>query len=102
MFRTLHMSTATDGSLYLTGYLDSVGGAVVRNALEPLTHPIDGAGGAPVVPVLALLELGRQLREGQLQLVDALPDLEETISGVSVLRHHVEHAESLQKDVREV
>ena len=36
--RTLHMSTSDDGSLYLTGFLDSVGGAIVRNALEPLAR----------------------------------------------------------------
>jgi hypothetical protein len=36
--RTLHMSTADDGSLHLNGYLDPVGGAVLRNALEPLAR----------------------------------------------------------------
>jgi hypothetical protein len=36
--RALHMSTADDGSLYLTGFLDSVGGAVLRSALEPLAR----------------------------------------------------------------
>jgi Domain of unknown function (DUF222)/HNH endonuclease len=36
--RVLHMTTADDGSLYLTGFLDAVGGAIVRNALEPLAR----------------------------------------------------------------
>ena len=36
--RVLHMTTADDGTLYLTGFLDPVGGAIVRNALEPLAQ----------------------------------------------------------------
>src|SRR3989440_2632669 len=35
---TLHMSRGEDGSFFLTGMLDPVGGAVVRNALEPLAR----------------------------------------------------------------
>jgi len=34
----MHMSTADDGSLFLTGFLDPIGGAVVRSALEPLAR----------------------------------------------------------------
>lgn len=37
--RTLKMSTYEDGSLALEGWFDSVGGAVVRSALEPLAQP---------------------------------------------------------------
>ena len=37
--RSLKMSTCEDGSLMLEGWLDSVGGAVVRSALEPLAQP---------------------------------------------------------------
>jgi hypothetical protein len=37
--RYLKMSTSEDGSLMLEGWLDSVGGAVVRSALEPLAQP---------------------------------------------------------------
>jgi hypothetical protein len=37
--RSLKMSTSEDGSLMLEGWLDSVGGAVVRSALEPLALP---------------------------------------------------------------
>src|SRR6266700_3379633 len=36
--RTMHMSTADDGSLFFTGFLDPIGGAVVRSALEPLAR----------------------------------------------------------------
>ncbi len=36
---TLKMSTYEDGSLMLEGWLDSVSGAVVRSALEPLAQP---------------------------------------------------------------
>jgi hypothetical protein len=35
----LHMSSSSDGMLYLTGFFDSINGAVVRNALEPLARP---------------------------------------------------------------
>ena len=35
---TLHVSRGEDGSFFLTGMLDPVGGAVVRNALEPLAR----------------------------------------------------------------
>src|SRR5437870_7949500 len=34
----LHMNRGEDGSFFLTGFLDPVGGAVVRNALEPLAR----------------------------------------------------------------
>src|SRR5437016_5872193 len=37
--RSLRMSTAQDGCLLLSGVLDPVGGAAVRNALEPLAKP---------------------------------------------------------------
>src|ERR1700681_3967580 len=37
--RSLKMSTCEDGSLLLEGIFDSVGGAVVRSALEPLAQP---------------------------------------------------------------
>ena len=37
--RSLKMSTSEDGSLMLEGWLDSIGGAVVRSALEPLAQP---------------------------------------------------------------
>jgi hypothetical protein len=37
--RTLKMSTYEDGSLALEGWIDSVGAAVVRSALEPLAQP---------------------------------------------------------------
>ena len=36
---TLHMNRGEDGSFFLTGWLDPVGGASVRNALEPLARP---------------------------------------------------------------
>src|SRR5438874_717882 len=36
--RRLRLSTAEDGSLLISGILDPVGGAVVRNALEPLAR----------------------------------------------------------------
>src|SRR3989475_10409859 len=35
---TLHMNRGEDGSFFLTAMLDPVGGAVVRNALEPLAR----------------------------------------------------------------
>jgi hypothetical protein len=37
--RSLHLSTAEDGCLLISGVLDPVGGAVVRTALEPLARP---------------------------------------------------------------
>ena len=37
--RTLKMSTYEDGSLAIEGWIDSVGGAVVRSALEPRAQP---------------------------------------------------------------
>jgi hypothetical protein len=37
--RTLKMSTYEDGSLALEGWIDAVGAAVVRSALEPLAQP---------------------------------------------------------------
>src|SRR5438309_9677057 len=37
---TLHMNRRDDGSFFLTGFLDPVGGAVVRGALEPLARPL--------------------------------------------------------------
>ncbi len=37
--RHLKMSTYEDGSLALEGWIDAVGGAVVRSALEPLAQP---------------------------------------------------------------
>jgi Domain of unknown function (DUF222)/HNH endonuclease len=37
--RSLKMSTCEDGTLLIEGWLDSVGGAVVRSALEPLAQP---------------------------------------------------------------
>ena len=40
--RRLRLSTAEDGSLLISGILDPVGGAVVRNALEPLAR-VSGA-----------------------------------------------------------
>ena len=36
--RALHLSTSDDGTLYVTGFLDAVGGAALRNALEPLAR----------------------------------------------------------------
>src|SRR5437773_10360848 len=35
----LHMNRRDDGSFFLTAFLDPVGGAVVRSALEPLARP---------------------------------------------------------------
>jgi hypothetical protein len=37
--RQLRISTAEDGSLLISGILDPVGGAAVRNVLEPLARP---------------------------------------------------------------
>src|SRR6059036_3914518 len=37
--RSLNLSTAQDGCLLISGVLDPVGGAAVRNALEPLARP---------------------------------------------------------------
>jgi hypothetical protein len=37
--RSLHLSRGEDGSYILNGYLDTVGGAAVRTALEPLARP---------------------------------------------------------------
>jgi Domain of unknown function (DUF222)/HNH endonuclease len=37
--RSLKMNTCEDGTLLIEGWLDSVGGAVVRSALEPLAQP---------------------------------------------------------------
>ena len=37
--RSLRLSTAQDGCLLISGVLDPVGGAAVRNALEPLARP---------------------------------------------------------------
>src|SRR5213080_266903 len=36
----LHMNGRDDGSFFLTGFLDPVGGAVVRSALEPLARTL--------------------------------------------------------------
>src|SRR5437867_10180246 len=36
----LHMNRRDDGSFFLTGFLDPVGGAVVRSALEPLARTL--------------------------------------------------------------
>lgn len=37
--RSLALSTSQDGCLFINGVLDPVGGAAVRNALEPLARP---------------------------------------------------------------
>src|SRR5258708_40166661 len=40
--RRLRLNTAEDGSLLISGILDPIGGAMVRNALEPLAR-VSGA-----------------------------------------------------------
>src|SRR5438067_2620802 len=40
--RRLRLNTAEDGSLLISGTLDPIGGAMVRNALEPLAR-VSGA-----------------------------------------------------------
>ena len=60
-----------------------VGGHVAVEA-----HPVDCAVGALALPVLALVELGCQLRALQLQLVDVLAQLEQPGSQLGVRLSH--------------
>src|SRR6267378_4059333 len=74
---TLHMSRGNDGSFFLTGILDPVGGAVVRNALEPLAR-YSGKHDHRLRPQRmadALIELARHKTKIQMQVTSSIETL---------------------------
>ena len=75
--RVLHMTTAADGSLFLTGYLDPMGGAVVRSALEPLARPMgkDDHRLRPQRMADALVELASHQQKIQMQVTSSIETL---------------------------
>ena len=75
--RTLHMSTGSDGCLFITGLLDPVGGAVVRNALEPLARPsgVDDHRLRPQRYADALVELAGHTQKIQMQVTSSVETL---------------------------
>ncbi|TMD72259.1 MAG: DUF222 domain-containing protein, partial [Chloroflexi bacterium] len=75
--RTLHMSRGSDGCLFITGLLDPVGGAVVRNALEPLARPsgVDDHRLRPQRYADALVELAGHTQKIQMQVTSSVETL---------------------------
>src|SRR5260370_1680759 len=73
----LHLNTQDDGCLFFTGCLDPVGGAVVRNALEPFARQsgADGYRGAPKPWPAALAELAPPTTKTQLQVTSSVATL---------------------------
>jgi len=73
----LHMNRGEDGSFFLTGCLDPVGGAVVRNALEPLAR-LSGADDHRLRPQRmadALVELAAHKSKVQMQVTSSVETL---------------------------
>src|SRR5437773_5597040 len=75
--RTMHMSTADDGSLFFTGFLDPIGGAVVRSALEPLARRAgrDDHRLRPQRMADALVELAAHKQKIQMQVTSSIETL---------------------------
>jgi len=73
----LHMNRGEDGSFFLVGSLDPVGGAVVRSALEPLAR-LSGAGDHRLRPQRladALVELAGHKQKMQMQVTSSIETL---------------------------
>jgi len=73
----LHMNRGEDGSFFLTGCLDAVGGAVVRNALEPLAR-LSGKHDHRLRPQRmadALVELAAHKSKIQMQVTSSIETL---------------------------
>ncbi len=73
----LYMNRGEDGSFFLTGYLDPVGGAVVRNALEPLAR-LSGKDDHRLRPQRmadALVELAAHKQKIQMQVTSSVETL---------------------------
>src|SRR5207253_1080102 len=70
-------NTQDDGGLFLTGLLDPVGGALVRNALEPLARSsgADDYRDAPKRWADALVELAASKTRIQMQVTSSLETL---------------------------
>ena len=75
--RSLRLSTAEDGCLLISGCLDPVGGAVVRNTLESLARPAGEADDRTREQRLAdgLVELAESKTEVQLQVTSSVETL---------------------------
>ena len=75
--RFLHLNTQDDGGLFITGLLDPVGGALVRNALEPLARSsgADDYRDAPKRWADALVELAASKTRIQMQVTSSLETL---------------------------
>ena len=73
----LHLNTQDDGGLFITGLLDPVGGALVRNALEPLARSsgADDYRDAPKRWADALVELAASKTRIQMQVTSSLETL---------------------------
>src|SRR5437879_3204413 len=73
----LHLNTQDDGGLFITGLLDPVGGALVRNALEPLARSsgADDYRDAPKRCADALVELAASKTRIQMQVTSSLETL---------------------------
>jgi len=72
--RFLHLNTQDDGGLFITGLLDPVGGALVRNALEPLARSsgADDFRDAPKRWADALVELASSKTRIQMQVTSSV------------------------------
>src|SRR6184192_392927 len=73
----LHMNRRDDGSFFLTGFLDPVGGAVVRSALEPLARTLgkDDHRLRPQRMADALIELAGHKQKIQMQVTSSIETL---------------------------
>ena len=73
----LHLNTQDDGGLFITGLLDPVGGALVRNALEPLARSsgADDYRDAPKRWADALVELAASKTRIQMQVTSSVETL---------------------------
>src|SRR6266705_1767441 len=73
----LHMTRAQDGTFFLTGFLDPVGGAVVRSALEPLSRPLgkDDHRMRPQRMADALIDLASHKQKIQMQVTSSIETL---------------------------
>src|SRR5438477_8786590 len=74
---TLHMNRRDDGSFFLTGFLDPIGGAVVRSALEPLARTLgkDDHRLRPQRMADALIELAGHQQTIQMQVTSSIETL---------------------------